>query len=216
VQAGDRFTGNGGGVMGKFIDLTGQKFGRLLVQTVDGKDRFGTFRWWCICDCGQKVTVGGNCLRKGDTKSCGCLLSDKTKEFNSRTKTKHGKHNSPTYISWKAMLSRCTYRKNIGWGNYGGRGISVCDRWLSFENFFADMGERPDRHTLDRIDSDGNYEPGNCRWATGVMQNGNRRGNRYILLDGERVTMAEYSRRTGRSERSLSRLLDSGRLQGIS
>lgn len=136
-------------------NLIGKRFGRLVVLEYAGEKK-----WKCQCDCGGTTIVSGTALNSGSTKSCGCLRIETAK----RAKyVKHGKSNSPTFIRWRSMKSRCYYPKNVGYPNYGGRGIKVCDRWLGehgFENFLADMGEVPGReYSLDRIDVNGDYTP---------------------------------------------------------
>lgn len=154
----------------KLIDLTGQRFGRLTVRS---RTRIGVATAYvCDCACGKTTTVRSQSLRLGDTTSCGCARADKMRA----EKTKHGQYGSPTYNSWRAMLARCYDSKHQQFKDYGGRGISVCQRWAgSYADFAADMGERPPKTSIDRIDPDGNYEPGNCRWATPTEQNRNKR-----------------------------------------
>ena len=159
----------------KFNDLTGRRFGRLTAMGYAGKKNGKPF-FRCLCICGKQTIVMGLNLYAGYTKSCGCLHSERTsKAFRTHGHAGHGRQ-STEYRIWQSMWTRCTNPKSISWKWYGARGISVCARWSSFEAFLEDMGVRPSRHlTLDRIENDGNYEPSNCRWATGKEQAATRR-----------------------------------------
>lgn len=151
-------------------------------------------RYRAVCDCGTvKIVYGGN-LRQGKSKSCGCWASTRFKEINKR----HGMSRTPEHNTWSNIRTRCTNPNTHNYAIYGGRGIKVCERWDVFENFYEDMGPRPsDKHSIDRINPDGDYEPGNCRWATLVEQASNKRSNVLLELNGELITAAEFSRRTG-------------------
>lgn len=156
-------------------DLTGMVFGRWKVLEKAGLVSSGrNYKWRCLCECGTTKDVVSSLLTRGESKSCGCLR----REISSIRERKHGHavgKTSQTYNSWSGIIQRCTNPKYWQWDNYGGRGIAVCERWLSFENFLVDMGERPPGTSIDRINNSGNYEPGNCRWATPTQQTANRR-----------------------------------------
>lgn len=169
------------------IEMAGQKFNRLAVISEHDKIGFET-RWLCACDCGKTTIVMGKNLRNGATKSCGCLAREMRGLLNRR----HGKHASSTYQVWADMKSRCNNSSNHAYKYYGGRGIKVCDRWASFDGFLADMGERPIGMTLDRVNTDGDYEPGNCRWATMQEQGNNRRTNIRISIGGNVRTLMQW------------------------
>jgi hypothetical protein len=165
----------------KRIDLTGQRFFRLTVVSFAGVNRRGQALWRVRCDCGTERSVRGDNLRNGTTGSCGCWKAMCATLITLRHgHARRGGSRSPEYRSWQNMLQRCTNPKDQDWKNWGGRGIRVCDRWLhSFENFFVDMGRKPSpAHSIDRSNNDGNYEPGNCCWATAKEQRANRRDSR--------------------------------------
>lgn len=173
-----------------FKDIEGKRYGRLTVMGFAG----GRY-WFCECDCGNVVKIYNGSLSSGATTSCGCYNT----ELIIQRRFKHGATSggiSPTYRSWTKLKHRCFNRNNIGYQDYGGRGITVCDRWKdSFENFLEDMGERPEGTSIDRIDNDGNYEPGNCRWATKKEQANNKRSNRYLTHDGKTLNLAQWSKK---------------------
>lgn len=147
----------------------------------------------CKCDCGTIKTVLGKCLRTGHTLSCGCLGY----EHRRIGLTKHGYSFSRTYIIWAHIKSRCNDSNCKSYEHYGGRGISVCERWSKFENFLADMGHRPNGKTIDRIDVNGNYEPSNCRWATWKEQANNTRKNVRLTYLGRTQTISQWADELG-------------------
>lgn len=170
-------------------------FGRLRVVSLGPSTKHGKRRWNCVCECGNATLVLGVQLCSGRTASCGCLHRDRMREIN----TTHGMAGTPEYQAWWNMLARCTNPEHDWYSDYGGRGIQVCERWRdSFENFYADMGPRPSPdHSLDRENNDGNYEPGNVRWATKPQQNRNLRVNALMTLNGKSATAAEWAEITG-------------------
>lgn len=178
-------------------DYTGQRFGRLTAQLmVERGDRpENNHLWRFACDCGRVVDARIKNVRSGHTQSCGCLHA----ELMAQRNTTHGLSRAKRreYRSWKDMRARCRNPNDSDYKDYGGRGISVCDRWEDFENFYADMGDRPNGMTLDRIEVNGNYEPSNCRWAPHKVQANNKRSNHLIELNGETRTLQAWCDKLG-------------------
>ena len=177
--------------MGQFIDLTGQRFGKLTV--IHRVENIGVkTAWLCKCDCGNELVVISNSLRTGNTKSCGCL-----------SKT-HGGTRTRLYVVWIDMMARCYKQKTDRYDNYGKRGIKVCDEWHDFSKFREwaiktgyDPNAKRYECTIDRIDINGNYCPENCRWVTMFEQQQNTTRTHYVTVDGERMNMAQASRKYG-------------------
>jgi len=173
-------------------DLAGHKFGRWTAISWSRQGKQLSFYWLCRCDCGQSGLVRPDQLLNGHSKSCGCLKS----ELLIKRQTSHGASYTLTGASWFAMISRCSpdTKDPSSLRNYVGRGITVCKRWHQFENFLADMGERPSlNHSIERVDNNGNYEPGNCKWATRVEQGNNRRTNRVIEHNGKTASVTDLA-----------------------
>lgn len=182
--------------MSRTVEMVGKTFGRWKVLSRSGSTSRGQATWRCECACGVNSVVRGADLRNGTSVSCGC--------YREEVVTTHGQfigqrgRQSPEYRAWAMMLNRCTSKKEHLFRYYGGRGIKVCNRWLSFANFFKDMGRRPSaEHSVDRIDNDGDYEPENCRWATDMQQSRNRRSNKWLTHDGVTLCLRDWSRRVG-------------------
>lgn len=205
---------------GIVADLKGARFGRLLVIERSFEDtRHRAAKWLCICDCGKDTVQRADVLKIGHAQSCGCFGIETAREMGLRQGPLNKSHghagrrgragkDTPEYITWMGMKSRCLNVKNIHFGNYGGRGIQVCERWMSFENFLSDMGSRPPGHTLDRIKSELNYEPGNCKWSTVTEQNRNRRDNRVIVFGGKSQPLAVWEEETGIGARTIQMRID--------
>lgn len=174
-------------------DLAGQRFGRLAVFGYVGKNKDGHSLWICHCDCGQQSVVVRTSLISGLTNSCGCLYRE---TIGALTRT-HGLTHTPEYRIWAGIKTRCLNPHTPSYDNYGGRGITMCDRWLnSFECFLADMGPRPNRKfTVERIDNDLGYSPDSCRWATYTEQANNKRGNHLLTFQGETLTISQWAQK---------------------
>lgn len=193
-----------------FIDLNGKKFGRLTVIEYAGRENNNSY-YICKCDCGEIKKFRASHLTSERTKSCGCL----NKELTIDRSTKHGyatalyKH--PMYRVWYGMKNRCYNKNTRGYEYYGARGISVCEKWHSFNGFLEDMGGLYKRGlTLDRIKVNGNYEPSNCRWATQAMQSRNRTDNKYITYNGETKVLTDWANIFGIKPYTLTLRLKSG------
>lgn len=178
--------------------IAGERHGRLTAIELVDINRHREHLWRFRCDCGNETIITAKKARSGHTSSCGCFRREVTAQ-KGRNNATHGQTGSPEYTCWHAMLKRCKNPNNDDYDNYGGRGISVCPRWHSFERFIEDMGLRPSpRHSIDRYpDNNGNYEPSNCRWATPKEQAHNRRNNHLVMYNGELLPLSEASRRAG-------------------
>ncbi len=174
-------------------DLTGQRFSRLIAMAYAHTLK-GRAYWVCRCDCGGSHTVAAIHLKNGLIQSCGCLKRERTQARS----LKHGQAHTSTYGAWCSMKARCQQPQHKNYAAYGGRGITVCERWSqSFQAFLDDMGTRPAGYTLDRRDNDKGYSPENCRWATRLEQTSNRRNTRFVILTGKRMPVSEAARITG-------------------
>lgn len=178
---------------------SGRRYGKLVVLHSAG--HVGPAHYWlCRCDCSNVVAIRGSFLTSGNSTSCGC------------SRRIHLKCDTPEYRAWAGMKGRCHNPKSKQWHRYGGRGIKVCDKWReSFKDFLADVGPRPSRfHSMDRIDNDGDYEPGNCRWATNKEQSINRSSSRFLTFQGTTLTVTEWANRLGMKQPTLSRRIIHG------
>lgn len=173
------------------LDLTGQQFGKWKVLSLSHRDQSGGVWWLCQCDCGSDARpVRANSLRSGRSTSCGC--------HHKAVVTTHGMTRTPTFRSWESMKQRCLNPKSPDYRIYGGRGIKVHGPWIdSFEQFLSDMGERPQGASLDRLDTDKDYAPDNCRWATPTQQLRNRRDTVRLTWNGRTLNVYEWAKETG-------------------
>ncbi len=177
--------------------VVGARYGRLVAISFFDKDRHNNHRWKFICDCGREHVAFAAHVRHGKTQSCGCLSVEVGSVAAQKYLTTHGKTGTPEFKLWCSMRRRCSDTRDKRYDSYGGRGIKVCDRWQDFQNFLDDMGERPSpHHSIDRIDNDGNYEPGNCRWATDETQRRNKRTTRTVSLQGKEMPLVDACKKT--------------------
>lgn len=198
IAKGNLISGNTttcGGRIHRMEDLTGRRFGRLTVMSYDHSDSRDESMWLCRCDCGNETIVTRNNLLRGTTRSCGCYHRDRSIECN----TTHGLRHTKLYNVWDSMIRRCKNENNQRYRCYGGRGISVCDEWGNFENFYdwATHHGYEDGLTLDRKNNDGDYCPENCRWIDNLTQQNNKSNNHYITYNDITHSRAEWSRILG-------------------
>ena len=171
-------------------NLIGQRFGRLVVTHDAGRCKKKNVLWGCRCDCGGVAVAHAYDLRAGKTASCGCIRRETTAAL-SRT---HAMSKTRVYRIWSGMISRCKYESLATWERYGGRGVTVYAAWLSFDCFYADMGDPPKGYSLERVDNDGPYAPWNCKWATHAEQCRNKSSNVYYVVDGVPLIQTDAAR----------------------
>jgi hypothetical protein len=203
----------------RLLDIAGCYFGRWRVISKAHVQK-SKVMWLCECECGTLRMVAGSNLHSGKSVSCGCAVpwlvaeswEDRRRKLGQRRDLSTSLRMSlrATYNSWIAMRQRCENPNHAKWPRYGGRGIKVCERWRVFENFAGDMGARPEGCTLDRIDNDGHYEPGNCRWLDSAGQGLNRKQAHAVILDGVRMSTASACRNAGIAHGIVSRRLHQG------
>jgi hypothetical protein len=181
--------------MGKLVDLTGVRFGRLVALSKEPPRPSGETFWCCSCDCGGTTVVRSKDIRRGFTQSCGCLFRERL----ARRNTSHGSSRTPEHWTWANIIQRCTNPKASHYEFYGGRGITICERWRNdFASFLADVGPRPSpAHSIERVDNEKGYEPGNCVWATRLEQMKNTRRSKPVLYRGERLLVADAIQQAG-------------------
>lgn len=191
-----------------FMDLTGARFTRLrVVELSVTKDSCGKPKWICVCDCGAECEVSGSCLRRGQTKSCGCLCVERSKSSN----TTHGKKGSRVYRIWSGMLNRCRNKNGKAFLAYGGRGITVCKRWMDFAKFYSDMGDPPTPdHTIERKENNSGYSKSNCEWVHFRRQALNRRTTVRVKFRGKHVAATEVDKMLGLSSGTTARRISRG------
>lgn len=191
------------------VDITGQTFQYLTAVKPVGSGKGGVV-WECLCKCGKTINTTAKNLRSGNTKSCGCLNSERVIARNKAGAT-HGMTGTPTWATWDNMIQRCTNPNHKSYKGYGDRGIEVCPTWRNdFLTFYKDMGDRPAGMTLERIDNDKGYEPGNVRWATPLEQANNRRNNISLTVGGITDTLANWSRKTGIGQKTIMYRIKNG------
>lgn len=186
--------------------MIGTNIGRWTVLSDAPRNKHGQRKYFCRCSCGTEKVVDAQSLKVGDTQSCGCY---KKEQFSARA-TRHGAAKTKAYFSWWNMKNRCERTNHVYYKDYGGRGIKICERWLDFANFLADMGQPDGDLCLERIDNDGNYEPSNCRWATRKEQANNRRSSAFIEFQDERLTLQQWSERLGIKRATIALRLKTG------
>lgn len=197
--------------MPSFINITGKRFGRLIVLERLDKPSYKGASWLCKCDCGNSIIASSQSIRIGHTKSCGCYNKEIRKQICIERNTTHNKSKTKVFHTWTNIRQRCNNPNISAYHKYGAKGIKVCERWNSFENFFADMGNPPtNKHTIERIDSRGHYEPSNCKWATMEEQQNNRTNNRLIEYNKQKMTLQKWSKLMGIDRKTISRRIDNG------
>lgn len=185
-------------------NICGQRYERLVAEIY-----VGAGKWSCLCDCGNLTRVDGADLRRGKVRSCGCLQLEVARTGDCRRT--HGMAGTPEYRTWTSMIRRCTDSSAEGYHRYGGRGITVCERWLSsVEKFVEDMGPRPPGTTIDRKNVDGNYEPNNCRWATDIEQANNTSTVILVTANGKTQSLGAWGRELGVSDKAIRYRLKKG------
>lgn len=188
----------------------GDRFGKLTALAYRGRTTDCRRLWLWVCECGNKKEITDHAILKGSTVSCGCYGRNRARQRAIELLTRHGRSATLQYVAWQLTLDRCSNPNSEGWENYGGRGIAVCERWRDYANFYADMGPRPEHHTLDRIDVNGDYDPGNCRWATAKEQSNNMRTNRRITVFGETRNLGQWAEHVGLPRERIARRLNRG------
>lgn len=187
-------------------NLAGCRFSRLHVLHQEGRTKHGSVKWACECSCGNSTIVAASDLKKGHTVSCGCQRREAAASLH-RT---HGESKrTPEYRVWSAMKQRVLNPNCNSFKNYGGRGITICQRWVEYENFLVDMGRRPSpKHTIERRDNDGPYSPDNCYWELKEKQARNKRNTRLLTHDGETRVVSEWEKITGIRSRTILNRID--------